>query len=422
MSSSRPAVVVGAGLAGLSAATRYPGALVLEAASRAGGLCASSRTQGFAFDRAGHLWHFADPSTRALVQSWLQEPLRDRRRRAGVWFRGRMLPYPVQLALGRLPRDVAEAARAGLLEARRSARQVHARETFAAACERRYGEALTALFLAPYQEKVLGRPLDGVLAEPLTRFLPDVGIDDMLGSLRGEVSFAGYNAVFSCPRGGCGRVCDALAARTPGLRLEAEVTALDCTARTVTVAAEEVVWERLVATIPLRRLALLTADLPPELRRAATFLEASAVVVVNLGVSGPAPTDLHWVYYPEPEYPFYRAGCYTDFAPEYAPAGCHSLYVELPAAWWDARPETARLPAVLGALEGCGMVTDARAVVAAEVLRLDPAYVVPTAAGAAARRRLMRWFETHGVVLHGRYARWDYLAMDDVAGASRRLP
>ena len=422
MSGSRRTVVVGAGLAGLTAARRYPGAPVFEAAPGAGGLCGSSTSEGFTFDRAGHLWHFADPSTRALVESWLGEPLRDHRRRAGVWFRGRTLPYPFQLALRHLPLDAADAARAGLLEARRSARRAHAGETFAEACRRRYGDGLTSLFLAPYQEKVLGRPLDGVLAEPLTRFLPGVGIDDMLASLHGDVSFEGYNGVFSSASGGCGRVCDALVARTPGLRLEAGVTAVDCAGGTVTVAGAEVPWERLVATIPLRRLALMTADLPPELRKAATSLEAAVVVVVNLGVSGPAPNDLHWVYFPEREHPFYRVGCYTSFAPESGPAGCHALYVELPAAWWDARPEPARLPAVLTALEGCGMLADGRSVLAAEVLRLDPAYVVPTPAGKAARSQLLRWFEARGVVLHGRYARWEYLAMDDVVGASLALP
>ena len=418
MREPRQTVVLGAGLAGLTAAQRYPGALVLEAASSAGGLCSSSTTQGFTFDRAGHLWHFADPATRALVEAWLGEPLRRHRRRAGVLFRGRTLPYPFQLALHGLPPAAAEAARAGLLEARRRGGREGAGETFAELCSRKYGDGLTRLFLAPYQEKVLGRPLAGVLADPLARFLPDVSIDAMLRSFHGAESFAGYSAVFFYPRGGGGRVCDALAAGTPGLRLRSEVTALDCAGRTVTAGGSELRWERLVATLPLRRLALMTDDLPAELRQGAESLEASAVVVVNLGVSGSPPGDLHWVYVPEAGFPFYRVGCYSNFAAESAPEGCHSLYVEVPAAWWDAQPEPARLPAVLSALESCGLLADRRGVAVVDVVRIDPAYVAPTSAGEAARRALMAWFASRGVILHGRFARWDYLAMDDIVAAS----
>lgn len=422
MNESRATIVVGAGLAGLTAARRYPGALVLEAAADAGGLCASSASEGFTFDRAGHLWHFADSATRALVESWVGEPLRRHVRRAGVLFGGRVLPYPFQLALGRLPPDAAGVALAGLHEARRCGARARSGETFTDLCTRRYGAGLTDLLLAPYQEKLLGRPLAGVLADPWARFLPEVSINAMLRSLHRDEPFRGYNAVFSYPRGGSGRVCDRLAAGTPGLRLEAEVTAVDCAGRTVTVAGSESRWDRFVATVPLSRLAAMVVDLPDELRRAARSLEAAAVVALNLGVSGPAACDLHWMYIPEREHPFYRVGWYTSFSAGSAPRGCHSLYVELPAGWWDAQPEPARVPAVLSALERCGLLADGRRVVVAEVVRLDPAYAVLTAAGAAARRALMEWFQTRGVILHGRYARWDYSAMDDVAAASLALP
>ena len=410
-------VVLGAGLAGLTAAVRSPGAVVLEAAGRAGGLCASSVVDGFTFDRAGHVWHLADDRVRSTVEAWLGGPLRGHRRRAGVLFRERLLPYPVQLALGRLPAEAAEAARAGLEQVSPGARPP-AGETFEQACLRRYGQGLTKLFLAPYQAKLLGRAPGEVLAEPLGRFLPDLTVEAMLASLEGEREYAGYNATFWDVPGGCGRVCDALAAATPGLRLESAVSGLECGGRVVTAGGVTSRYGRLVVTLPLPAVAALTVDLPAPLRAAAARLRGAAVVVVNLGVSGPPASGLHWVYVPEPAFPFYRVGSYSSFAPEAAPAGCHSLYVELPAGWWDGQPRAARLPLVLSALERSGLLGDGSRVVAKEVVRLDPAYTVLTRETAPVREALLAWYGARGVILHGRFARWDYLAMDDVVGAS----
>ena len=410
-------MVLGAGLAGLTAAVRHPGAVVMEATGAAGGLCASSVVDGFTFDQAGHLWHLADGRLRRTVEAWLGGPLRAHRRKAGVLFRGRLLPYPVQLALGRMPEDAAGAARAGLEQVRVDARPAPG-ETFEEACVRRYGEGLTRLFLAPYQAKLLGRAPGEVLAEPFTRFLPDLSVEAMLASLDGERGYAGYNARFWDVPGGCGRVCAGLAAATPGLRLDSPVGGLDCGAREVTAGGVTLRYERLVATLPLPVLASLTLDLPAALRESAACLRGAAVVVVNLGVSGPPANGLHWTYVPEPDFPFYRVGSYSGFAPEAAPPGCHSLYVELPAGWWDARPGAARLPLVLAALEESGLLGDGRRVVAVEVVRLDPAYAVLTRESAAVREALLAWFGAREVVLHGRFARWDYLAMDDVVAAS----
>ena len=419
-------MILGAGLAGLTAAARHPGALVLEAACTAGGLCSSSFVDGFTFDRAGHVWHFADTRLRRVVEGSLGGRLRRHRRRAGVQFRGGLLPYPVQLALPWLPPDAAEEVRAGLEDVdsavgARAASRPAAGETYEDVCLRRYGEGLTRLFLAPYQGKLLGRAPDEVLAEPLARFLPDLTRAAMLAARAGDRPFAGYNGVFWDVPGGCGRVCEALAAAAPGLRLEAEVTGLDCGARIIEAGGRTYRYERLISTVPLPALAAVTRDLPAGLRAAPATLEGSAVVVVNLGVEGSCAFPLQWVYVPDPALPFYRVGSYSSFAQDAAPAGCHSLYVELPAAWWDARPAAERLPAVLAALEDSGLLADGRRVVALETRRLDPAYAVLTRASAATHAALLDWYPARGVVLHGRFARWDYLGMDGVVAASLLL-
>ena len=196
----------------------------------------------------------------------------------------------------------------------------------------------------------------------------------------------------------------------PTLRLHARVTAIDPQRKTVTVnGGETVAYDRLIVTAPLAAVAALTAGAPP-----ANALRAAGIVGLNLGVRGPAPLPQHWVYYPEADYPFYRVGCYTNFAPELAPAGHYSLYVEIPLTWWEDAPAAEREARVLAGLVRAGWLRAANDVVVRSARVISPAYVVPTAPGEAQRAELRAWLQSRGIALLGRYAEWDYLGMDDV--------
>ncbi len=410
-------VIAGGGLAGLALAAQVRGACtVLEAAPVAGGLCTSYRDGEFTFDYTGHLWHCADASLRAQVEEWLGEPLTDHRRRAGVWFAGALRPYPFQLALHDLPEATARDLILGVLRARAAAKTPPATDLDGAA-RQRLGDGITDHFLRPYLGKLLGCDLRAVLAEKTLRFLPLPDYAAILKSYLDPVDFDGYNAAFAYPRGGNRRIIDGLCRRVHDLRLHARVAQVDVARRAVRLAdGSSEPYDRLVWTAPLTVLGSCCPGAP-----ATDALHAAAVIGLNLGIRGMAPCDRHWVYYPEPEYPFYRVGCYTNFAPECAPAGHYALYVELPASWWDAQPEAARLPAVHTALQAGGWLREAADITVRSVTRLDPAYVIPTAAGEAQKAALLAWLRERGIDVLGRFGEWDYLAMDDVLQRARTL-
>lgn len=410
-------VIVGGGLAGLALAAQLRGACtVLEAAPVAGGLCTSYDDGGFTFDHTGHLWHCADASLRAQVEEWLGAPLVDHRRRAGVWFAGALRPYPFQLALHDLPEATARDIILGVLRARAAGDALPATDLDGAA-RQRLGDGITDHFLRPYLGKLLGCDLRGVRAETMLRFLPLPEYTAILKSYLDPVDFDGYNATFAYPRDGNRRIIDGLCRRVRGLRLRARAVQVDAVRREVRLAdGDSVPYDRLVWTAPLPGLGTGCPGAP-----ATEALRAAAIIGLNLGIRGTAPCDRHWVYYPEPEYPFYRVGCYTNFAPACAPAGTYALYVELPAAWWDAQPESVRLPAVYAALQAGGWLRDAADLAVSSVTRLDPAYVIPTAAGEAQKASLLAWLQERGIHVLGRFGEWDYLAMDDVLQRARTL-
>src|SRR5207237_9636261 len=105
-----------------------------------------------------------------------------------------------------------------------------------------------------------------------------------------------------------------------------------CASRTARLSdGRQVHFERLLNTAPLPRFLSTVTDLPDEIRNAAAQLRATTVHYFDIGVrgTGDVASHYHWIYFPEPEYVFYRAGSYSAVHADAAPAGCRSYYVEM---------------------------------------------------------------------------------------------
>ena len=101
-------LILGAGLAGLSAAWHLDGQdrLVVERAPEVGGLCRSIRERGFTFDYTGHLLHLRDPTIRDWALELLPDGYVDLHRSAWIHSYGKLTPYPFQANTAGLPLDV----------------------------------------------------------------------------------------------------------------------------------------------------------------------------------------------------------------------------------------------------------------------------------------------------------------------------
>jgi protoporphyrinogen oxidase len=101
-------VIIGAGLAGLSAAyhLRGHGSQVFEKEASVGGLCRSVHQDGFTFDFAGHLLHLRNKDARHLVERLLPRQLKTHNRKAFVFSSGMLTSYPFQASLYGLPAPV----------------------------------------------------------------------------------------------------------------------------------------------------------------------------------------------------------------------------------------------------------------------------------------------------------------------------
>jgi len=421
------AIVLGGGLTGLSCARhlRAAGAevAVYEREDRVGGVARTEHRDGFHFDHAGHLLHLRTGYGKALVGSLFPEAaFLDLERRARIFSKGVYTEYPFQARLHGLPPAVVAECLLGFIEVATAGDTRTGEDSFAAWCRKTFGEGIARHFLLPFNEKLWRRNLEEVTTDWVSWAVPRPSLEDVvegaLGMRAGTVF--GYNPTFLYPREGgiemlARRLADGL-----GVRTGREAAQVDLDRRVLVLAdGEEVGWERLVSTIPLPDLLERCRPLPDRVREGAAGLAWVDVHVFNVGVRGAAPTDAHWIYVPEPEFPFYRVGVASNVSAAVAPEGHHSLYVETSRRPDEAVDPEALLAEVLEGLGRTGLLPDPERVVMADHLAIRPAYVVHDRHRREALPDLLGFLEERGVLSVGRYGAWTYSSMEDALNQGR---
>jgi protoporphyrinogen oxidase len=407
-------LIIGAGLAGLAAALRLKrGFRIFERRSVPGGLADTVEDQGFRFDRTGHLLHLRDPRARRLVQDLIGDRLREIPRRARIFSHGVYTHFPFQANTYGLPREVVAECLTGFVEAHTARRgQRKGARTFEEFILANFGPGIARHFMIPYNHKLWGLHPREITDEWCERFVPTPRLDEVVAGAVGQPQDRlGYNATFHYPRTGIGELTQAMAARVPDVELGCAPTAIDFRRQRLRLRGDWVPYRALIATLPLDRLVASLVDPPARVTRAASKLRCASLRYLDVALDRRPGTDYHWSYVPERRLPFYRVGSYSSFSPAVAPRGKGSLYVELASR----RPiDLDRvLPRVISGLTEMGIISGASDIAFVRPRRIRHAYVVYDAGWSRSRASLIAWLESRGIFTAGRYARWEYAAMED---------
>lgn len=407
-------VILGGGLAGLSAAYHLNGeAALYEKQSSLGGLCRQVRLDGFRFDVVPHVLHFRHDSTRAFLNELLGGRLASYARQARVYSNGTYTRYPFQAHLFGLPPAVVEEC----VEERRWAARNGGPDTitFGHWIVSTFGAGIAKHFMIPYNTKFWTLPPSELTCEWLDGLVPVPTIEQTVrGASIDDPSEYGYNVKFWYPTvGGLGAILEAFLERIPRLHLNKRLVRIKTSARRLLFSdGEEVSYARLLSSVPLPELRRLLDPLPPEIDQALDALRWTAITVLHVGVKGSAPVSWHWAYVPDPQVAFYRVGIPSHYAPDAAPTGHHVLSAEVSHLPWRAFDQHALVTQALQDLNRIGLLPDQRAVVVQQPIELRYGYPLYDRNYDWATSRIRSYLNRHGILLIGRFGSWRYLSME----------
>ena len=411
-------LVLGAGATGLGAAYRLaelgePNFAVYEQHPYVGGHAASFSTpEGFTFDEGGHVLFSHYPYFDRVVDRALNGKRLTHQRESWIWMAGRWVRYPFQEHLFQLPPELTYECVAGLIDASANGHRTPA--NFREWIEASFGEGIARQFMIPYNEKVWAHPLEVMDYGWIGERVATIDLKQVMRRLLfREKSQWGPNSVFSYPlEGGFGGLSSAIAGTLDPdcLHLRQTVAAIDVRDRVVTLRnAVEVHYENLVSTLPLPLLLrLIGADAPVSLRAATGRFLRNRVFVIGVGVQGPCPSSKHWVYFPEPQYPFYRLTFLSNYSPLVVPKpDSYSLLMEI--AFSPHRPLERRrtIDDALARLEELGFLRRDR-ILSVWSRGMSYAYPLPFLGRDALLREIHTYLEAQGIFSRGRFGGWRY--------------
>ncbi len=432
-------LVLGAGLTGLSTAYHLgdrPYRLV-ERETEPGGLARSVDADGFVFDFTGHLLHLRDEAIKALVTLLLPNGFERHARRAFVFSKGVLTPYPFQANTYGLPPEVIRECIEGFVEtlieevryketgggvgsraaavAARAAGEAASPLSFHEWILRTFGKGIARHFMIPYNEKLWRRDLRELLSDWVAWSIPKPGLSDVLQGALGRSDKAfGYNPSFLYPRADGIRALPR--AFLPHIRqpeLGKRAVAVDLARREVRFDDGETVrYSALVSTAPLPELIAMAHPVPDLLREAAARLDYVSVCNANVGLKGAEVPDAHWIYFPEPAFPFYRMGIPSSLSRSVVPRGAVSLSFEASYRRGE-EPEAGFADAALAAAEAAGIVRGPYRRLTSRVFCIEYGYVIYDGHRQRHLPALLDFLWRHGVISTGRYGAWEYSSMED---------
>lgn len=395
-----PVLILGAGITGLSIAhhleethTEY---LVIEKEDSVGGMIRNVIDDDKIFSTSGHWLHFRNPRNRAFFES--RVPLVWKIRDAVVRINDEDVAYPFQLGFTRMKdKKLSTQILTDFKKARQNISFTDMKSTnFEDFLLKRYGRTACEVFFFPYNRKLYG-DLKLLSATSMGRFFPDVELQD-IQNFANNPAAVGYNAEIGHPASKrFGDILNALRYDKNRVLLDTNIYLIDFDARIVKAGDRMIKYDKLVSTIPLKTLLTISGDIS-----AAQKLEAASLRVFNVVVSSRVLDGKDWIYFSSPQFPFFRVGSYSNF---FGDEKNTRLYVECPLAVDEYEVRRGLIDArIINSDDDILYMRDIQLIDAYNIINSESIRIADVTQKALANA---------GVLLAGRYGRWDYLSVED---------
>lgn len=393
--------ILGGGVSGVTVASLLKEKsipfILFEKEPTLGGLMRSRITNGFVFDiSGGHVFN----SKYGEVKEFLFRKLPPEKmvytvRNAKILYRGKMISYPFELALGEIDPEDAASCIISLLK-----RKGKEPNNFRDWLIWRYGREIASRYLIPYNKKIWKYPLHRMEASWAKQ--DKIPIPDekaiIVAALKRDASERNMpHSTFYYPRtGGSQSFINAIASNLDHreICLNSPVKSLEKRDGSWIINGSVVV-EKIVSTIPLKEFLDIMPSLPVKVQNAIEGLKYNSVT--SLFFDMPPDGGLSWFYVPGEDLPFHRVVFLGNFSPENAPKGKNSAIVEFTGKETPEHIEAAQRHI------GRKLIDKSHT---------EMAYVVYDSEYSSKMKIINRYFDSIGLPRVGRFATWRYLNFD----------
>ncbi|KAK2768165.1 hypothetical protein FQN54_000017 [Arachnomyces sp. PD_36] len=443
-------LVIGAGPTGLGAAKRLnqingPSWLIVDSNETPGGLASTDVTpEGFLYDVGGHVIfshykYFDDCIDEALPK---EDDWYTHQRVSYVRCKGRWVPYPFQNNISMLDKEDQVSCMEGMIDAALEARVANTKpKDFDEWIVRNQGVGVADLFMRPYNFKVWAVPTtkmqcawlgERVAAPNLKAVTKNVILQKTAGNW-------GPNATFRFPaNGGTGGIWIAVANTLPKEKTRfgdnGKVSKVNADNKTVALEDGTTIgYDKLISTMAVDSLVEKMGD--KELVDLSKGLFYSTTHVVGVGIRGERPErigDKCWLYFPEPDSPFYRATIFSNYSPNNQPQASVKLATQQLAngskpadttpkegPYWSIMLEVSEssykpvnndtlLAESIQGLINTEMVKPEDEIVSTYHRRFDHGYPTPSLEREGVLTQLLPRLQAKGIHSRGRFGSWRY--------------
>jgi protoporphyrinogen oxidase len=424
MSSSTPrTLILGAGLAGLSAAYHLRSPYeIFEARAEAGGVAGSFSVDGFTFDHAIHVLFTKDPYASTLIKELLRDNFVELHRSSWIYSQHTYTPYPYQAHNFGLPPEIIRENILGLIEARYQlpAREIRNFEDWILA---NFGSGFAKNFLIPFNRKVWATEPSTMSHDWISDRVMMPDFDQIFtGAFQQTDREFGPNAKFWYPlQGGTSELPKALAKRVKPIQTNMRFHQLDPSTRVVTFQNGTThSYDALITTLSLPRFLRSIIGLPNAIRELIPLLRSNRVLTLNLGINRENISDKHWIYFPDEQYRFHRISFPANFSRFLAPPGTSSIMIEFSES--NERPlgRGSLTETTLRQLVEIGILRNTDEVLCSPMIEIDPAYIIYDHHRAWVCEQIQSYLESIGVISCGRFGEWKYQNMDQAILSGKR--
>ena len=398
-------LILGAGISGLTFATlkRQEDYLIIEKGNKAGGLCKSFYENGYVWDVAGHFFHFHSAETKKYyIELMNGVEQKNVKKCAKVYYSEKMMDAPFQFNIHQLKTKEFIECLTDLYFAHSG----DSAENFEDYVKCKYGNGIANKFLIPYNEKLYACKMNELEKNSMGAFLPKLDFCSLMNYYRMDNNLSGktYNDFFMYPVNGCMEVINSLMKKLDKekIKLSEKVIEIDTDKKEVVTDREIYNYEYLISSVPL------STFIECEKGKKENILNWNKVLVLNIGFDRPSiDKNVSWIYFPGGEI-FYRVGFYNNIA------GTQklSVYVEIGYSKEEEIDIEYAFKQTINDLKKVGIIGDHN-VDSWQPYIIDPGYVHITTECTSMINDYMSKMKEKNVYMIGRYARWEYSAMDD---------